>query len=209
MPRRGSSRRLGTLQSPTTKQTQSRRTPVRSTPSKDKTRSADLAFEICGLCSGNRHSYHGKASDSPVAHALSVPRRDSSRRLGTLQRQTTKQTQSRRTSMKSTTDDCRSTNDRAAGWRSGQASPGRRFGDVARVKTETTCAWASAARINAGASCPRLFVPGTDPGELPNKANSHISYAIAMTLLRICEAKKRSMLEVKRSRDRPLVGPTS
>ena len=35
----------------TTKQTQSRRTPVRSTPSRDEPRSGDLAFEIRGLCS--------------------------------------------------------------------------------------------------------------------------------------------------------------
>ena len=71
----------------TTKRTQSRRTPVGSTPSKDKTRGADLAVEIRGLCSGNQHSHHGKASDSPVAHALSVPRRDSSRRLGPFKHQ--------------------------------------------------------------------------------------------------------------------------
>ena len=37
-----------------------------------------------------------------VAHALSVPRRDSSRRLGPFQPQTTKQTQSRRTRMETT-----------------------------------------------------------------------------------------------------------
>ena len=49
-----------------TKQTQSRRTPVKSTPSKDGARS-DLSL---------------KASDSFVAHAPSVPRRDSSRRPG-------------------------------------------------------------------------------------------------------------------------------
>ena len=50
----------------TTKQTQSRRTPVKSTPFKDETRSG-LSLT---------------ASDSLVAHALSVPRRDSSRRPG-------------------------------------------------------------------------------------------------------------------------------
>ena len=49
-----------------TKQTQSRRTPVKSTPFKDETRSG-LSLT---------------ASDSLVAHALSVPRRDSSRRPG-------------------------------------------------------------------------------------------------------------------------------
>ena len=38
----------------TTKQTQSRRTPVESTPSKDEPRSADLAVEIRGLCSAPR-----------------------------------------------------------------------------------------------------------------------------------------------------------
>ena len=50
----------------TTKQTQSRRTPVKSMPFKDETRG--------GLSL--------KASDSLLAHALSVPRRDSSRRPG-------------------------------------------------------------------------------------------------------------------------------
>ena len=43
----------------TTKQTQFRRTPVKSTPTKDKTRSADLAFEIRGLL-----------LKAPVAHAF-------------------------------------------------------------------------------------------------------------------------------------------
>ena len=43
-----------------------------------------------------------KAPDSLVAHALSVPRRDSSRRLGAAQSKTTKQTQSRRTLVEST-----------------------------------------------------------------------------------------------------------
>ena len=84
----------------TTKRTQSRRTPVRSTPSKDETRTADLTFEIRTLCfapcrigstspsgdasphrAGNQHSRYVKESDSFVAHTLSVPRRDSSRRL--------------------------------------------------------------------------------------------------------------------------------
>ena len=46
----------------TTKQTQFRRTPVKSTPSRDETRSADLAFEIRGLLL--------KALDSLVAHAF-------------------------------------------------------------------------------------------------------------------------------------------
>ena len=50
----------------TTKQTQSRRTPVKSIPFKDETRSG-LSLTT---------------SDSLVAHALSVPRRDSSRRPG-------------------------------------------------------------------------------------------------------------------------------
>ena len=124
----------------TTKQTQSRRTPVKSTCSNDEPRSADLAFEIRALCfappptdkaslsgaasphrAGNQDSRRVKASDSFVAHAfsravspfvatsspfvahaLSVPRRDSSRRLGALQPETTKQTQSRRTPVKST-----------------------------------------------------------------------------------------------------------
>ena len=140
VPRRDSSRRLGAVQSKTTKQTQSRRTPVESTPSNDEPRSVDLAFEIRGLCSappptdnaspsgaasphrtGNQHSGHRKASDSlvahaflravspfvatsipVVAHALSVPRRDSSRRLGAAQSKTTKQTQCRLTPVEST-----------------------------------------------------------------------------------------------------------
>ena len=87
----------------------------------DETRSADLAFEIRGFCSapcrigstspsgdasphraGNQHSHYVKESDSFVAHALSVPRRDSSRRLEAVQPKTTKQTQSRRTPMTST-----------------------------------------------------------------------------------------------------------
>ena len=50
----------------------------------------------------HQDSSHLKAPDSLVAHALSVPRRDSSRRLGTVQPQTTKQTQLRRTVMQST-----------------------------------------------------------------------------------------------------------
>ncbi len=109
----------------TTKQTQFRPTPVKSAPFKDEPRSADLAVEIRALCSAGpptdsaspstaaasqqshrlRHqdSSHLKAPDSFVAHALSVPRRDSSRRLGTVQPQTTKQTQLRRTVMESTT----------------------------------------------------------------------------------------------------------
>ena len=49
-----------------------------------------------------------------VAHALSVPHRDSSRRLGPFQPKTTKQTQSLGTPMKSSTD-CRSTNHGGAG----------------------------------------------------------------------------------------------
>ena len=151
VPRRDSSRRLGALQPKTTKQTQFRRTPVRSTLSRDEPRSVDLAVEIRGLSSapplignvtpsgaasphrvGNQDSGHTKASDSFVAHAffravspfvatsspfvahaLSVPRRDSSRRLGAVQPKTTKQTQFRRTPVESSAD-CRSTNGRAA-----------------------------------------------------------------------------------------------
>ena len=104
----------------TTKRTQSCRSPVESTRYNDETRSADLAVEIRGLCSTpspissttpsavaslhrprNQHSRHANASDSFVAHALSVPRRDSSRRPGAVQPQTTKRTQSRRTLMES------------------------------------------------------------------------------------------------------------
>ena len=113
----------------TTKQTQFRRTPVESTPFKDEPRSADLAFEIRGLCSApftidstrpagaasphrarNQDSRRLKASDSFVAHALSVPRRDSSRRppqFGhpsfTNSPETTKQTQFGRTAIETTT----------------------------------------------------------------------------------------------------------
>ena len=103
----------------TTKQTQSRPTPVKSAPFKDEPRSADLAVEIRGLSAppltggtsplgaasphraGNQHSRHVKACDSFVAHTLSVPRRDSSRRLGAVQ--TTKQTQFPPTPMQTTT----------------------------------------------------------------------------------------------------------
>ena len=113
----------------TTKQTQSRRTPVESTPFKDEPGTADLAFEIRGLCSApftidstrpagaasphrarNQDSRRLKASDSFVAHALSVPRRDSSRRppqFGhpsfTNSPETTKQTQFGRTAIETTT----------------------------------------------------------------------------------------------------------
>ena len=94
----------------TTKQTQFRRTPVKSTPTKDKTRSADLAFEIRGLLLKVpvAHAFLRAvspfvATSSPVvAHALSVPRRDSSRRPGGVQPKTTKQTQFRRTPVQST-----------------------------------------------------------------------------------------------------------
>ena len=72
----------------TTKQTQFRQTQVKSTPSRDEPRSADLAVEIRGLSAppltdstspsgaaspydtGNQHSGHMKASDSFVAHAF-------------------------------------------------------------------------------------------------------------------------------------------
>ena len=101
---------------------------MKSTPSKGEPRSVDLAFEIRGLCCV-------KASDSFVAHALSVPRRDSSRRLGPLQPNTTKQTRSRRTPLESGPD-CRSTNDRAAG-----GSPrSKRPKNTALVRTDTTIA---------------------------------------------------------------------
>ena len=119
VPRRDSSRRRGTVQPKTTKQTQFRRTPVKSTPAKDKPRSADLAFEIRGLLLKAPDSLVARAflragvnpknetvvvatSIPAVAHALSVPRRDSSRRLGAVQSKTTKQTQSRRTPVEST-----------------------------------------------------------------------------------------------------------
>ncbi len=114
----------------TTKQTQFRRTPVESTPFKDdEPGTADLAFEIRSLCSApftidstrpagpasphrarNQDSRRVKASDSLVAHALSVPRRDSSRRppqFGhpsfTNSPETTKQTQFGRTAIETTT----------------------------------------------------------------------------------------------------------
>ncbi len=113
----------------TTKQTQSRRTPMTSTSSRDEPRIADLAFEIRGLCSTpcrigstspsgdasprrarNQDSRRLKASDSFVAHALSAPRRDSSRRPSqfghpsfTNSPETTKQTQFGRTAIETTT----------------------------------------------------------------------------------------------------------
>ena len=95
---------------------------MESTPFKDEPGTADLAFEIRGLCfapftidstrpagaasphrARNQDSRRVKASDSFVAHALSVPRRDSSRRLGAVQPKITKQTQSRRTRVETTT----------------------------------------------------------------------------------------------------------
>ncbi len=117
-----------------TKQTQSRRTLVESTRSNDGPRSLCSAppptdnASPSGAASphrtGNQHSGHMKASDSFVAHAflravspfvatsspfvahaLSVPRRDSSRRL---QSKTRKQTQSRRTRVETTTSRRRS-----------------------------------------------------------------------------------------------------
>ena len=84
----------------TTKQTQFRQTQVRSTASRDEPRSADLAVEIRGLCCVK--ASNSSVAHSCVAHALSVPRRDSSRRLGAVQPQTTKQTQSRQTQVRST-----------------------------------------------------------------------------------------------------------
>ena len=127
--------RLEAVDGKTTKQTQFFRTPMKSTPSKGETGSADLAFEIRGLCCV-------KASDSFVAHALSVPRRDSSRRpaqfghpSSTNAPKTTKQTQSRRTPLVSGAD-CRSTNDRAAG-----GSPrSKRPKNTALIRTDTTMA---------------------------------------------------------------------
>ena len=113
----------------TTKQSQFCRTPVESTPFKDGPGTADLAFEIRGLCSApftidstrpagaasphrarNQDSRRLKASHSFVAHALSVPRRDSSRRPSqfghpsfTNSPETTKQTQFDRTAIETTT----------------------------------------------------------------------------------------------------------
>ena len=148
VPRRDSSRRLAQVGHPssgnapnTTKRTQSRRTPVESLSSNDEPRSADLAVEIRGLCgplladsttrSGaasphrpeNQDSRRVNEPDSFVAHALSVPRRDSSRRLAQFGHpssanapNTTKRTQSRRTPVESSAD-CRSVDHRAAGGR--------------------------------------------------------------------------------------------
>ena len=101
----------------TTKQTQFRRTPVKSTPAKDETGSMDLAFEIRGLLlkvpdSLVAHAFLPAvspfvATSSPVvAQALTVPRRDSSRRLGAVQPKITKQTQSRRTPVESMSLTC-------------------------------------------------------------------------------------------------------
>ena len=109
VPRRDSSRRPAQFERPsstnapkTTKRTQSRRTRMKSTSSEGKSRSADLAVEIRGLCGV-------QGSDSLGAHILGVPRRDSSRRPAQFERpsstnapKTTKRTQSRRTRMKST-----------------------------------------------------------------------------------------------------------
>ena len=68
-PRGDSSRRLGPFQPRTTKQTESRRTPVKSTVARAFLRAVSPLV----------------ATSIPVvAHALSVPRRDSSRRLGQL-----------------------------------------------------------------------------------------------------------------------------
>ena len=93
VPRRDSSRRLGPRQPQTTKRTQFRRTPVKSTVARAFLRAV---------------SPFVATSVPAVAHALSVPRRDSSRRR---QSKTTKRTQSRRTPVKSSAD-CRSINDR-------------------------------------------------------------------------------------------------
>ena len=145
----------------TTKQTQFRRTPMKSTPSNDEPRSVDLAVEIRGLCcappdsvtpsgaayphrAGNQDSRHMKASDSFVAHAflpavspfvatsspvvaqaLTVPRRDSSRRLGAVQPKIAKQTQSRRTRVETTTSR-RRTPAPTARQRCGTGQPGSR-----------------------------------------------------------------------------------
>ena len=88
----------------TTKQTQSRRTRVESMPSKDET---DAGHSLKASDFPVAHAFVRAvspflATSSPVvAHALSVPRRDSSRRLEAVQPQTTKQTQSRRTPVES------------------------------------------------------------------------------------------------------------
>ena len=115
----------------TTKQTQSRRTPVKTTTSQPM-ETASHSFVAHAFL--RAVSPFVATSSSVVAHALSVPRRDSSRRLGTVQPQTTKQTQSRRTLMKSSAQgrstnekssaQGRSTNDRAAGGSPRSSAPG-------------------------------------------------------------------------------------
>ena len=87
VPRRDSSRRLEAVQPQTTKQTQSRRTPLKSTVAR--------AFLPAV-------SPFVATSIPVVTHAFSVPRQDSSRRLAAFQPKTTKQTQSRRTPVEST-----------------------------------------------------------------------------------------------------------
>ena len=110
----------------TTKQTQSRRTPVESSADCRSTNDRAAGGSPRALAQKNRgcrgwlqqtvHLCGVNVPDSSVAQALSVPRRDSSRRLGLLRPQTTKQTQFPRTPMESSAD-CHSTDDRAAGGR--------------------------------------------------------------------------------------------
>ena len=149
--------RLEAVDGNMTKQTQSRRTPLESgadcrstngraaggSPRSKRPKNTALVRTdttiahglIRGLCCV-------KASDSFVAHALSVPRRDSSRRpaqfghpSSTNAQEMTKQTQSRRTPLASGPD-CRSTDDRAAG-----GSPrSKRPKNTALVRTDTTIA---------------------------------------------------------------------
>ena len=54
----------------TTKQTQSRRTPMKSTPDNDETRSADLFFEIRGLCSAPPPTDSASPSVGPPGSGL-------------------------------------------------------------------------------------------------------------------------------------------
>ena len=149
--------RVEAVDGKTTKQTQSRRTPLESgadcRSTNDRAAGGSLRSKrpentapvrtdatiahglIRGLCCV-------KASDSFVAHALSVPRRDSSRRpaqfghpSSTNAPNTTKQTQSRRTPLESGAD-CQSANDRTAG-----GSPrSKRPKNTALIRTDTIIA---------------------------------------------------------------------
>ena len=171
--------RLEAVDGNTTKQTQSRRTAVKSTASNDEPRTADLAFEIRGLCCV-------KASDSFVAHALSVPRRDSSRRpaqfghsSSTNAPNTTKQTQSRRTPLVSGPD-CQSANDRAAG---GEQAVGWWVSQPLPRAART--------RFSFQRSNGFLARGGGRLRKLPNKANLHISQINTMTYGKVPMANKR------------------